>query len=128
MQGAMFHNASPNANALVRIKGGIAQIANHQIAYMRYQNHTVVFHLTTGRDVSTTVMRISFSNYVRCYLKDKRFVKSHNAYVVNMDYVQVLGKQQFHMMNGDTVPISKRVYVDVKKCFVDYMLGKPEAY
>lgn len=123
----MVHPAASDAACvLVRIKGGIAQITSHQIAYMRYQNHMVIFHLASGRSVSTAMMRVSFSDYVSRYLRDKRFVKSHNAYVVNMDHVQVLGKQQFYMMNGDAVPISKRVYADVKKRFVDYMLGKPE--
>ena len=123
---AMVHPAAPDACVLVRIKGGIAQITSHQIAYLQYHNHTVVFHLASGRNVSTAVMRVSFSDYVRRYLKDKQFVKSHNAYVVNMDHVQVLGRQHFHMMNGDAIPISKRVYADVRKRFVDYVLGRPE--
>ncbi len=37
--------ASDAACVLVRIKGGIAQITSHQIAYMRYHNHMVIFEL-----------------------------------------------------------------------------------
>jgi DNA-binding LytR/AlgR family response regulator len=69
-------------------------------------------------------MRLSFSEYVENYLQERRFIKSHYAYIVNMDHVLLLRRYSFYMNNGEIVPISKRVYNDVKKHYIDYIQNK----
>ena len=52
------------------------------------------------------------------------FVSSHRSYIVNLRYVRSIGKVQITLDNGDNIPISRRLYNEVNKEFIDfYMKG-----
>ncbi len=113
-----------DAKVLVRVKGGLACILYHQICFIEYMNHTMTYHLTNGKTLTTMVIRESFTDFTEKYLQDMRFIKPHASFVLNMDYVQVMTSKDFEMMGGETVPISKRAYTQVRKQFMEYMLTK----
>ncbi len=109
---------------LIRVKGGIALVRYNQIAYIEYMNHTMTYHLITGKTLTSMVLRESFTDCTEKYLQDPRFIKPHASFVLNMDYVQVLSSKEFQMQNGETVPISKRSYIMVRRQFMDYVLAR----
>lgn len=113
-----------DSNVLVRVKGGIACIRYHQISFIEYMNHTMTYHLTTGKTLTTMVLRESFTDCTDNYLKDPRFIKPHASFVLNMDHVQVMTAREFEMMGGEIVPISKRAYAQIRKQFTDYILAR----
>jgi DNA-binding LytR/AlgR family response regulator len=85
-------------------------------------NHTMTYHLTTGKTLTTMVLRESFTDFTEKYLRDPRFIKPHASFVLNMDQVQVMSTKEFEMVDGEAVPISKRAYTQVRKQFMDYIL------
>ena len=111
---------------LVRVKDGLTNIRFYQIVYFEYLRQTIVFHLTGGQKVTSMVLRESFTSFAQRYLADARFVRPHAAYIVNMDYVQSLTASGFELTDGSTIPISKRVYSQVKKLYIDYLLSGNE--
>jgi DNA-binding LytR/AlgR family response regulator len=54
-------------------------------------------------------------------LKDKRFIKPHRSYIVNMDYVKTLTKDGFITISNQFVPVSRNVYKKVKQTFFEYL-------
>lgn len=117
-------NLSRDTNVMLRVKGGIAYVRYHQITYIEYINHALIFHLNTGKSISTMVMRESFSSYIQEHLKDSRFIKPHASFVVNMDYIQLMTINEFEMVNGEKVPISRRAYTIVRQKFINYMVSR----
>ncbi len=115
---------SADINVLIRVKGGIACIRYHQISYIEYMNHTMTYHLITGKTLTTMVLRESFTDCTEKYLQDQRFIKPHASFVLNMDHVQVMTAREFEMQGGEIVPISKRAYAQVRKQFTDYVLAR----
>lgn len=113
-----------DTNVMVRVKGGLACIRYHQISYIEYMNHTMTYHLTSGKALTTMVLRESFTDFTQHYLKDRRFIKPHASFVLNMDHVQVISAKEFELVGGEIVPISKRAYAQVRKQFMEYMLLK----
>ncbi len=109
---------------LVRLKGGMARIQYHQIAYIEYMNHTITYHLTSGKTVTTMVLRESFTDCMARFLQDTRFLKPHASFVLNMDYVQVMTAREFEMPGGEFVPISKRAYAQVRRQYMAYVLKR----
>lgn len=113
-----------DVHALVRVRGGIACIRYHQISFIEYMNHTMTYHLTTGKTLTTMVLRESFTECTEKYLRDPRFIKPHASFVLNMDHVQVMTAREFEMIGGECVPISKRAYAQVRKQFTDFILAR----
>lgn len=112
---------------LVKFKGGLANIGMHQIEYIEYRDHMLVFHLTSGETISSRVMQESFSSIAERTFNDERFVKPHASYVVNMDHVEGMNNNEFEMRSGAVVRISKRILSQVKQQFIDYMVKKNDA-
>jgi DNA-binding LytR/AlgR family response regulator len=87
-------------------------------------NHTMTFHLTTGKKLTTMVLRESFAQLTECYLQDFRFLKPHASFVLNMDHVQIITPKEFEMLDGGIVPISRRAYAAARKRFTEYILAR----
>lgn len=125
LQSAMERvHQSVEANVLVRIKDGLYNLRYCQIVYLEYINHTIVFHLVDGQILSSMAIRESFSSYISTYMDDPRFIKPHASYLVNMDHVQSLIGNEFIMVGGTNLPISKRMISQVKRRFIDYITQK----
>ena len=64
--------------------------------------------------------RHTFSQTVAPLLNDYRFLTCARGIVVNLAHVQDILKDGFLMDNGDTVPISRRLYPSVKDTYIDF--------
>lgn len=115
-----------DSQVLVRTKDGLVNIRFHQIVYAEYVRHAIAFHLANGATVTSMVMRDSFADFEEKHLEDKRFIRPHASYIVNMDYVKSLTSAKFVLIDDSEVPISKRVHAQVKREYMDYMLTKSE--
>lgn len=54
---------------------------------------------------------------------DDRFVSTHRSYLVNLQFVSRLLKQDVALSNGDTIPLSRRRAKDVQASFIAYYKG-----
>ncbi len=52
------------------------------------------------------------------------FIHCHRSYVVNLRYVRAVGRTELTLDNGKKVPVSRRIYGEVSKAFVEYYRGK----
>lgn len=114
------------SQVLVRTKEGLTNILFNQILYVEYQRHSIVFHLSGNRTVSSMVLRESFTTFFENYLSDPRFLRPHASYAVNMDHVQSLTSSCFELKDGTQVPVSKRIHTQVKRKYMDYLLSRNE--
>lgn len=119
--------AMSKKNLLIKRKDGLSNISMHQIEYIEYRNHALTFHLTDGGAIDSRVMQESFSTVFDSSLTDARFLKPHQSYAVNMDHVRSMNAKEFEMSSGAMVPISKRIYKDVHKQFIDYTVAENDA-
>ncbi len=54
-------------------------------------------------------------------LKDKRFIKPFNSYIVNYDYVNFIDKDKLILTNGEKIPISRDNFKEVKSCQIKFL-------
>lgn len=52
------------------------------------------------------------------------FIHCHRSYAVNLRYVRAVGRTEVTLDNGKKVPVSRRIYGEVSKAFVEYYRGK----
>ena len=57
---------------------------------------------------------------IEAELSDKRFLRCHQSYLVNMDYIKNADKQ-FELLNGELVCIRQRSLKAIKQEFINYI-------
>lgn len=110
-----------NSSIVVKSRGKITRIGLSAIRYIESVNHNVNFHL---RDGSFIDCFSSLNEFHDALLSDKRFVKCHKSFIVNMDYVTGISGKEFALAGNTQVPISRNVYQQVKGAYFDYFFDK----
>lgn len=103
----------------VHRRSAVVQLPYRDILYVESQNAKCVFHC---RDGQTHVVYKTL-NTVEQELGDRRFLRCHQSFLVNMDQVQS-ADQAFHLSSGDAVPIRQRELKRIRERYLNYLSGK----
>ncbi len=102
---------------VIKEKGKWTRVPLGSIRYVESINHTVYFHLNKKEAILSFG---SLNEYHELLLADKRFVKCHKSYIVNMQYVTSITGKDFVLGEDVSVPISRKIYPQVKDAYLDY--------
>ncbi len=95
-----------------------------KIRYTNYMNHTVVFYLE-GSEPHNVYM--SHSDAEKMLLPYPDFVTINKGNIVNMNMVERISKNTFHMKNGELLPISRRRFKDISEAYANFQFKKMES-
>lgn len=110
---------------MVKEKGRLTRLQFHNIEYVESMQHTILFHLYNDEIISCYGTLNEFSGIL---LSDKRFIKCHKSFIVNMNYVISISNKNFILKNKTLVPISKQVYQEVKNAYIDYFFKDQKGF
>ena len=85
------------------------------ILYVEAENVYVVVHTKRGNYRT----RMSLAKFVEQL--DETFFKVHRSFVVGLKYVKKITKTEITMINGDIVPISRKLYDEVHSALIKYL-------
>ncbi len=105
----------------VNTKSGIVRINFHNIMMAELSNHVVYIKLTNGTVVVSKTMREPFSDYIKPLCEDKRFIRPHHSFVLNMRYIVKMTIRDFEMSDGTVVAIAKNKLKESRELFMDYI-------
>ena len=108
---------------LVKTHEGMRILRMSEVVYCEYTSHTVTYTLADAKTVTTCILKGSFAQHIAQLLQDKRFLRPHASFVLNMDYVESFGKNKFTLRNGHTVPIVAKQYCAVRDMYMDYLMA-----
>lgn len=63
---------------------------------------------------------------VESMLSSDKFYKVHRSYLVNLSAIKQIRKYELTLDNGDTVPVSRRLFSDVHRAFIFYYKKEAE--
>ena len=89
----------------IKTRGGITRISFEMLEYVEVINKTVSLHLADGVIHEVTAALADFEKEL---LPREEFVKTHRAYIVNLAYVQSIGKEGAATNKGHVVPVSRK--------------------
>lgn len=89
-----------------------------KILYIEAQRKETVIHTLQGRNA----VRIRFMD-MENMLSKYPFMKVHRSFLVNMDAVSQIKKDDCILINGDAIPISRGLKDQVKQTFLDYSMN-----
>lgn len=111
---------------LLKTKDGSAAILYHQIIFVEYSNHKLRFHLTDGTTAASVILRDPFETTANELLKDRRFVRPHVSYIINMNQIRTITGKDITMTNGGVITISRKYLSDTKKTYMDFLFSQGE--
>jgi len=103
---------------------GIEVVPYHQLVSAEYCNHTVKVSLPDGKVVKSCVTRVPFEIVIKDLLRDPRFMRCHNSFLINMQHVKMISNRDLSMDNGTLVPVAAAKHKQVKETYLDYLLRK----
>ena len=103
----------------IRQRTTMTKLVYHEILYIESSNSKCIFHTASGGEY--TVYKTL--NTIEKELGDRRFLRCHQSFLVNMDHIKQIGKQ-FLLSNGDYVPIRQRGVKPVRQAYMDYIESK----
>jgi DNA-binding LytR/AlgR family response regulator len=105
---------------IVKGKRSLTKISLHNLEYTEVLGRKLFFHLTGGEVLESLGTMIQLENEV---LSDKRFIKPHRSYIVNMDCIRRITNKDIITISNKFVPISREIYKNIKKVYIDYSFG-----
>ena len=117
-------NYGEEITVTVRTRDGLRTLSADEIVCCEYVRHSVIYTLPDGGRAETTTLRESFSEHLAPLLRDRRFLQTHAAFAVNMSFAERLDKSGFTLRGGALVPVSGKLYADVRDAYMKYRLGE----
>ena len=108
----------PEDGLSVKFQNGVANIPFFRLAYVEVINRMLRFHLTDG---SVRELVAPLSNYEGVLLQRPEFIRVHRAFIVNLWQVQELRSADILTYTGSVVPVSRRLYAQVRKAYMDQL-------
>ena len=105
----------------VTLKGKILNICYADIVYIESKNTAIIIHKKNGEDIK---IYDKLCNVER-KLNNKRFLRCHQSYIINMDYVNCVDTE-FKTITDDRVLIRKRSLREIKDKYYKYTIEKIE--
>lgn len=108
----------PEIGLIVKLQNSVAKLPFSKIAYVEVLNRMLFFHLTDG---SIKKLIASLSEYEDTLLQRPEFIKVHRSYIVNLWQIQELRPTDIQTYSGDIVPVSRRLYAQVRTAYMDHL-------
>ena len=103
----------------IRQRATVTKVVYHEILYIESSNSKCILHTESGGAYTT----YKTLNTIEKELGDRRFLRCHQSFLVNMDHIKQIEKQ-FLLSNGDYVPIRQRGVKPVRQAYIDYTSSK----
>lgn len=105
----------------VKFQNGIASILFSNLSFVEVMNKTLCFHLCDG---SMRELVAPLADFEAMLLSRPEFVKVHRAFIVNLWQIQELSTTNITTYTGKTIPISRRLYPQVRDIYMKHLFVK----
>jgi DNA-binding LytR/AlgR family response regulator len=102
----------------IKQRKNIITIKFEDIIYVESSNSRCILHSNKGNYILYKRL-----NNIEEELKDKRFLRCHQSYLVNMDYIKNANKQ-FELVNSEFVCIRQRSLKAIRQEYITYLNSK----
>ncbi len=105
---------------LLKTKNGTEVWPFHRIAYCELDGRAVSLVTADGEKQRSVTLRAPFDEAMSPLLAERRFIRPHMSYVVNMDFVTSFMGASLVMKNGETIPVAHRAAAEIKERYLKY--------
>lgn len=101
---------------VLRIGGKTVRLPLVEIRYIESYNHRILVHQA---EAERTYL-LSLTDFEK-QLPPGQFCRCHNSYLVNMAYVEEIGRTQLSLRGGVRLPVGRAYYKSLQSAFIHYI-------
>lgn len=101
---------------VVRIGNKLVHLSLSDIRYIESHNHSIVIHQGTEK----SIYYFSLSDFEK-QLPTGLFARCHNSFLVNLNGVREIGRNELLLKHGETLPIGRTYYKTFQSAYVRYI-------
>ena len=105
----------------VKCKTGIVRISYTRLSYVEILGKILSFHMSDGVVYETAA---SLSEFEAAILSRPEFLRVHRSFLVNLWQMRELSIQHFITLGGMAVPVSRRLYTQVRDAYMKSLFTK----
>ena len=110
-----------STSIVIKNNGKLTRIQIHTIRFIESARHTIQFHLYNDEILTCYGTINEFSDML---LSDKRFIRCHKSFIINLNYVQSISGTDFVMFDKTLIPISRQSYQQIRNAYIDFFFNK----
>lgn len=118
----IFHVNGKYVN--LKINKDIIKVHLKNIMYIEVYGKTVTVHTVLGYNLRT----YSSLSEIATYLDSSCFINCNRSYIVNMNYIKEVLKNDFLLQNNEKIPIRKNGRQKVKEEYIAFMFNNEHNY
>lgn len=107
-----------NPSIVVKTKLGLTRVQISELMLIESFDHMRELTLRGGDRLKTAVRLFELEKLL---CDASCFISPHRAYLVNMEYVRNINNNSILMTDGRQIPVSKKLYADIKTAYLEYM-------
>jgi len=105
----------------VSAPGRMVTLLYSSIVVIEKTGRIMRFHLDNGEFVDSKAVRTPFDLALENLLADNRFLRVHQSFAINLDYVRELRSTMFIMSNGMEITIPRPKFTTIKKSYLKFL-------
>lgn len=114
----------PNQNGIqfqIKVKGIPVEINSADLMYVESDRHNLIFNLSNAQLITYGKL----DDYNVLLETEGSFIRCHQSYLINLNYITDIKGRLFLMSNGAGIPIRKRDASEFKKTYYSFLLENP---
>lgn len=111
-----------NERITIKTKEGLKSFSADEVIYIEYSNHIVKYNLINKNSTQTVTQRISFDDYISQNIKSSFFVRCHESFLINLNFLDALSKTSAELRGDISIPVSKSRYSEVQRAYMNFRL------
>jgi two-component system, LytTR family, response regulator LytT len=104
----------------IKVGSNIKTVFYKNILFIESDAKVLNIHMTQAQNFSFKSKLDEIQNQIN----DKRFLRCHKSYLVNMDNISSAENYFFKLSDNTLIPITQRHFANIKKIFYDYIMDK----
>ncbi len=105
---------------IVKTKENSARINFGSILYAELSKRAVIYHLSGGKTVTSTTLRVSFANALSELIADKRFITCGASMVANMQHITAVENNDVIFEDNERVFLGKKACRELRLAWNNY--------
>ena len=98
---------------------GMHKVSLSNLMYLEAQGRKVVYYLSNGESITCTDR---FATVCEQLLQHPEFLLIHRSFLVNMNYIRMIGMTDLNLQNGTALPLAQRRVSEIKTHYLTYQM------
>lgn len=101
---------------------GAVFIPFSKLVYIEQLNRRIHYHMIGGKELISVYTRVPFEESISPFLAEPRFVRPHQAFLVNLDRVHRVETKDFVMEGDVRIPLSRSYAKTARSHYMKYLM------